>query len=63
MTSTRTIARNTIYLTGGHFLMRLIGLFEIMALTRYLGPELYGTLALSYAYWGLFAMLVEVASM
>ncbi len=39
--------------------MRLVGLGEVMALTRYLGPEVYGVLMLAYAYWGLFALIAE----
>jgi O-antigen/teichoic acid export membrane protein len=39
--------------------MRLIGLGEVMALTRYLGLEQYGSLTLAYAYWSLCALIVE----
>jgi len=59
MVTARTIAQNTLYLTGSHIAMRLIGLGEVMVLVRYLGPEMYGTLTLAYAYWSLFALIVE----
>jgi O-antigen/teichoic acid export membrane protein len=53
------IASNTLYLFASQGAIRLLSLVVIMALTRYLGPARYGDLTLAYAYWILFATLVE----
>jgi len=55
----RKIANNTLYLVISQVAIRLLGLVVMMMLTRYLGPAKYGDLTLAFAYWGLFAALVE----
>jgi O-antigen/teichoic acid export membrane protein len=59
MGSSRSIARNTLYMVGSHVGARLVGLAAAMLLTRRLGVAEYGQLTLAYAYWGLAAMICE----
>jgi O-antigen/teichoic acid export membrane protein len=53
------IAGNTLYLIVAQAVARGLGLATAMILTRHLGPAGYGDLTLAYAYWSLFATLVE----
>jgi O-antigen/teichoic acid export membrane protein len=52
-------ASNAFYLIAGQIVTRLLGLGMTMILTRHLGPDKYGDLTLAYAYWNLFAGLIE----
>ena len=54
-----TFAGNAIYLIASQVITRLLGLGVTMILTRHLGPDKYGDLTLAYAYWNLFAGLIE----
>ncbi len=52
-------ASNAFSLIAGQIVTRLLGLGMTMILTRHLGPDKYGDLTLAYAYWNLFAGLIE----
>ena len=53
------MAGNTFYLLSSYGLISGIGLLVTILITRYLGPERYGDLTLTYAYLGLFTLLIH----
>jgi O-antigen/teichoic acid export membrane protein len=53
------ILKNTFYLSVGQITNRILAIVLTLVLTRYLGPENYGSLMLSLAYLGVIGVLID----
>lgn len=56
---TSTLVRQTLTLSGYNMAARIAGFAGVVLITRILGVDEYGRLAVAYAYWGLFALAGE----